>query len=96
MARKNKRSRALPILWKARKISGMPCSVNRKAPTGIAKRAGHTNGPHALSACRVSPVEKASHQYSAATMVKKIIEGIKNNRYSVASTVACVLFDQNR
>ena len=53
-------------------------------------------GPQALSICMVSPLEKASHQNSEAITVKKIIEGMKNKRYSVASTVACVLSDQFR
>ena len=75
----NKRSRSLPILWKARKISGIPCINSRKPPSGIAVRAGHNNGPHALSTWLVSPVEKAFHQNSADTQVKKIIAGIKKS-----------------
>ena len=62
----------------------------------MARRAGHNMGCHALSSAIVSPVEKASHQNWLATMVKKIIEGIKNNRYRTASTVAWFLSDQLR
>ncbi len=58
----------------------MPCNANKSPPTGIAKRAGHKSGPQALSICMVSPLEKASHQNSLATIVKNIIEGMKNKR----------------
>ena len=66
----------------------MPWINNKNPPTGMAVLAGHNNGPHALSTWLVSPVEKAFHQNSADTHVKKIIAGIKKSKYREASTVA--------
>ena len=47
---------------------------------GMANRAGQRIGCQALSSAKRSPVSKAYCQYCAETIVKKIIEGMKNNR----------------